>query len=331
MTPAGLRTLAPGDPAYAGRYAGGPASRDAAYHQGTAWPWLLGFYVRAALHRWGSEPGIVPFLEGLVASAAGNELAVGLVPELADGDPPHAPGGVRRPGLERGRAPARARVGPAARGAMIPRAPPSSRWALVALALVAGCGASPAPGRPAPAAAPTGPPVDICRGSPPVPHPYSLILRNARCDQDMYITMASVADQLGVGCSYCHAPVAGDAKKQDYPAPTRDKEIAGWMSAHLMQAIKPADGSPMRCRSCHTDEAGKPVAKILGSPRDPEKANEWMSLVMVRRFVAADGSKLRCKSCHVGTPGTPGFHPAVILQTDQLPKHAAGGPGTPSF
>jgi hypothetical protein len=206
----------------------------------------------------------------------------------------------------------------------------SPRWILLALALAAGCGASTSPAAPAPGAAPASQAVDICKGSPPVPHPFSLILRNARCDQDMYITMASVADQLGVACSYCHAPSA-DPKKEDYPAPTHNKEIAGWMSAHLMQALKPADGSPMRCSACHTDDSGKPVAKILGSPRNVEKANEWMSLVMVKKFVAADGSKLRCKSCHVGTPGTPEFHPKVILQTDQLPKHVAGGPGTPAF
>jgi hypothetical protein len=112
---------------------------------------------------------------------------------------------------------------------------------------------------------------------------------------------------------------------------TPKKEVANWMSEHLMQAVKPADGSPMRCKSCHTDENGKPVAKILGSPRDPVKANEWMSLVMVRKFVAADGSKLRCKSCHVGTPGTDAFHAQVILESDQLPKHQAGGKGTASF
>jgi glycogen debranching enzyme len=41
-TPLGLRTLAPGEPGYRPRYEGDPASRDAAYHQGTAWPWLLG-------------------------------------------------------------------------------------------------------------------------------------------------------------------------------------------------------------------------------------------------------------------------------------------------
>ena len=45
LTPYGLRTLAPSDPAYRGRYGGGAAERDSAYHQGTVWPYLMGSYV----------------------------------------------------------------------------------------------------------------------------------------------------------------------------------------------------------------------------------------------------------------------------------------------
>jgi predicted glycogen debranching enzyme len=89
VTPAGLRTLAPSEADYAGRYAGDVAAREGAYHQGTVWPWLLGAYVRAALHRGADRRE----LEALVASAAANALALGQVPEIADGDPPHAPGG----------------------------------------------------------------------------------------------------------------------------------------------------------------------------------------------------------------------------------------------
>ncbi len=89
VTPAGLRTLAPGERGYVGRYGGGVAARDGAYHQGTVWPWLLGAYVRAALRRGADKAG----LRALVEGAAGNELALGHVPELADGDPPHAPRG----------------------------------------------------------------------------------------------------------------------------------------------------------------------------------------------------------------------------------------------
>src|SRR5690606_4996929 len=46
-TPLGLRTLAPGQPGYVGRYEGGVRERDGAYHQGTVWPWLLGPFVEA--------------------------------------------------------------------------------------------------------------------------------------------------------------------------------------------------------------------------------------------------------------------------------------------
>jgi len=47
VTPVGLRTLARGDPGYRPSYRGGPAERDAAYHQGLVWPWLVGPYVDA--------------------------------------------------------------------------------------------------------------------------------------------------------------------------------------------------------------------------------------------------------------------------------------------
>src|SRR5271154_1473617 len=47
LTPYGLRSLAPSDPQYRGRYAGGPIERDGAYHQGTVWPWLLGPFITA--------------------------------------------------------------------------------------------------------------------------------------------------------------------------------------------------------------------------------------------------------------------------------------------
>ncbi len=43
----GLRSLAPGERGYAPRYAGGVAERDGVYHQGTAWPWLLGPFIEA--------------------------------------------------------------------------------------------------------------------------------------------------------------------------------------------------------------------------------------------------------------------------------------------
>ncbi|MEO6323674.1 MAG: amylo-alpha-1,6-glucosidase, partial [Thermoanaerobaculia bacterium] len=57
LTPFGLRTLAPSDPRYVGRYEGGPEKRDGAYHQGTVWPWLVGPYIQALLKVNGTKEG----------------------------------------------------------------------------------------------------------------------------------------------------------------------------------------------------------------------------------------------------------------------------------
>ncbi|MEZ6232941.1 MAG: amylo-alpha-1,6-glucosidase [Phycisphaerales bacterium] len=56
LTPFGLRTLDPADAAYRAEYAGPLRSRDEAYHNGTAWPWLLGVYVEALLRSEGFSP-----------------------------------------------------------------------------------------------------------------------------------------------------------------------------------------------------------------------------------------------------------------------------------
>ncbi|MBV8200518.1 MAG: glycogen debranching enzyme family protein [Acidobacteria bacterium] len=95
-TPLGLRTLAPGEPGYRGRYEGDPRSRDGAYHQGTAWPWLLGPFVEAWVRvRGGGEEAKRQarerFLQPL--GAALGDYGLGHLPEIADGDPPHAPRG----------------------------------------------------------------------------------------------------------------------------------------------------------------------------------------------------------------------------------------------
>ncbi len=94
LTPRGLRTLAPGHPSYKGMYGGGPDERDAAYHQGTAWPWLLGPYVDALFKveprdRARAEAGQI--LEDLLDSM--DEAGLGFLSEVFDGDPPHHPGG----------------------------------------------------------------------------------------------------------------------------------------------------------------------------------------------------------------------------------------------
>ena len=84
LTPLGLRTLPPGDPAYRGRHRGDPAARDGAYHQGTVWPWLIGPYVEAAT-RCGLP--VAGLLDGLEAHLA--EWGLGSVSETADGDAPY--------------------------------------------------------------------------------------------------------------------------------------------------------------------------------------------------------------------------------------------------
>jgi predicted glycogen debranching enzyme len=96
LTPMGLRSLAPDEPGYAPHYAGGIRERDAAYHQGTAWPWLLGAFVEAWVRVRGGTveaktEARARFLEPLLARSRVGGL--GHLPEVADGDPPHAPGG----------------------------------------------------------------------------------------------------------------------------------------------------------------------------------------------------------------------------------------------
>ncbi len=96
VTPMGLRTLAPAERGYAPRYEGGPRERDAAYHQGTVWPWLMGPFVDAWLSVRGdaSEARAEArrrFFDPLHAQTA--TLGVGHLAEIADAEPPHAPKG----------------------------------------------------------------------------------------------------------------------------------------------------------------------------------------------------------------------------------------------
>jgi predicted glycogen debranching enzyme len=96
LTPPGLRTLSPEDPAYRGRYTGTPLERDGAYHQGTVWPWLLGPFVEAWLRaqcpddaaRGAARTRFLAPLDAHLDRAGLDHLS-----EVADGDAPHAPGG----------------------------------------------------------------------------------------------------------------------------------------------------------------------------------------------------------------------------------------------
>jgi glycogen debranching enzyme len=91
LTPVGLRTLAPSDPAYAGHYGGDQAARDTAYHQGTVWPWLIGAFVQAHLNVY-DDPARARSFVAPFADALGG-YGLGTLGETFDGDPPHAPCG----------------------------------------------------------------------------------------------------------------------------------------------------------------------------------------------------------------------------------------------
>jgi glycogen debranching enzyme len=91
LTPLGLRTLDPDDAAYRPRYFGDLRARDAAYHQGTAWPWLMGAYVDALLR---IEPD--PDAARRVLAAFDphlDEAGVGSISEIVDASVPHVPRG----------------------------------------------------------------------------------------------------------------------------------------------------------------------------------------------------------------------------------------------
>ncbi len=91
LTSYGLRTLAPGEPNYFGKYTGPEGSRASAYHQGTAWGWLLGPFVQAHLRVFKDRVTAMSFLEPIAHQLRGSGL--GKVSELFDGDPPYWPRG----------------------------------------------------------------------------------------------------------------------------------------------------------------------------------------------------------------------------------------------
>jgi predicted glycogen debranching enzyme len=95
LTPYGLRSLAPSDPQYRGRYMGGPVERDGAYHQGTVWPWLIGPFITAYVKVNGASDAarkqasewLLPLSDHL------SDAALGHFSEIFDGDAPHRPAG----------------------------------------------------------------------------------------------------------------------------------------------------------------------------------------------------------------------------------------------
>jgi predicted glycogen debranching enzyme len=92
LTPVGLRSLAPGETDYKSRYYGDLRARDAAYHQGTVWAWLIGPYVDAEL----KLPDVDRSqLRNLLAGFDRHldEACVGQISEVFDAEPPYLPRG----------------------------------------------------------------------------------------------------------------------------------------------------------------------------------------------------------------------------------------------
>jgi predicted glycogen debranching enzyme len=93
LTPKGLRTLSPEHPDYRGLYEGDPDERDAAYHQGTVWVWLLGHFCEAYFKIYGRSG--LSFVRRIYQGFE-EEMwvhGIGSVSEIFDGNPPHRPRG----------------------------------------------------------------------------------------------------------------------------------------------------------------------------------------------------------------------------------------------
>jgi len=92
LTPVGLRSLAPGEPDYKPQYFGNLRARDAAYHQGTVWAWLIGPFVDAWVRTHPADrPGAAALLDGFRHHMS--EACVGSVSEVFDAEAPYTPRG----------------------------------------------------------------------------------------------------------------------------------------------------------------------------------------------------------------------------------------------
>ena len=92
LTPFGLRSLAPDEPDFKSRYFGDLRARDAAYHQGTVWAWLIGPFIDAWLKvhpdKRETARGLLAGFETVVA-----EAGIGSISEIFDAEPPFTPRG----------------------------------------------------------------------------------------------------------------------------------------------------------------------------------------------------------------------------------------------
>lgn len=91
LTPLGLRTLNTADKHYHGRYEGNRWERDAAYHQGLVWAWLIGPFMDAYKKVYGQDADVQEFLRPFQAHLT--ESGIGTISEIFDGDAPYTPRG----------------------------------------------------------------------------------------------------------------------------------------------------------------------------------------------------------------------------------------------
>jgi predicted glycogen debranching enzyme len=92
LTPVGLRSLAPGEPDYKSRYFGDLRARDAAYHQGTVWGWLIGPWIDAWLKLHPNDKAAArQFLDGCVDAL--DRFGLGTIAEIFDAEAPYTPRG----------------------------------------------------------------------------------------------------------------------------------------------------------------------------------------------------------------------------------------------
>jgi predicted glycogen debranching enzyme len=89
VTPCGLRTLSSSDSRFCGYHEGALEEREQATHQGTVWPMLAGWYVRAALRNSGGDDALRSELRDYISHVADVGGAMGQVAQLADGEAPH--------------------------------------------------------------------------------------------------------------------------------------------------------------------------------------------------------------------------------------------------
>jgi predicted glycogen debranching enzyme len=93
LTPVGLRSLAPAHPDYKARYYGDLRARDAAYHQGTVWAWLIGPYIDALLKTYPDDRETAAKLVESFSGITLDDACIGSISEIFDAEPPYTPRG----------------------------------------------------------------------------------------------------------------------------------------------------------------------------------------------------------------------------------------------